>query len=190
MSAAAIIAIIVAVIVLVTIIAFIISYNRFQSQKNLITEAWKQVDVELQRRFDLIPNLIETVKGYAAHEKSVLEAVTAARTNAEQHKSEGPAARQEPETLLGRAVGGLFAVAEAYPDLKASANFLELQKELALTEDRIAAGRRFYNGNVRAYNTRIQTVPSNIVASMFTFTPAEYFEIEDPEARQPVKVQF
>ena len=190
MSAAAVIGIVIAVIIVVVLIGLVVSYNRFQTQKNLITEAWKQIDVELQRRFDLIPNLIETVKGYAAHEKSVIEAVTAARTNAGQHREDGPAARQEPESLLGRAVGGLIAVAEAYPDLKASANFLELQKELALTEDRIAAGRRFYNGNVRAYNTRIQTVPSNIVASMFHFNPAEYFEIEDPEAREPIKVEF
>jgi LemA protein len=190
MSAAAVIGIVVAAIVVLVVIGIVVSYNRFQSQKNLITESWKQVDVELQRRFDLIPNLVETVKGYAAHEKSVIEEVTAARTRAGAAQSDGPAARQEPEGLLGRALGGLIAVAEAYPDLKASANFLELQKELALTEDRIAAGRRFYNGNVRAYNTRIQTVPSNIVASMFKFTPAEYFEIEDPEARRPVKVEF
>jgi LemA protein len=190
MSPGAVIGIVIAVIVVLLVIAFVVSYNRFMSQKNLITESWKQVDVELQRRFDLIPNLIETVKGYAAHEKSAIEGVTAARTNAEVHQADGPAARQEPESVLGRAVGGLLAVAEAYPDLKASANFLELQKELALTEDRIAAGRRFYNGNVRAYNTRIQTVPSNLIASMFKFTPAEYFEIDDPEARKPVKVQF
>jgi LemA protein len=190
MSAAGVIGIIVAAIVVMVIIGLVVSYNRFKSQQNLIAEAWKQIDVELQRRFDLIPNLIETVKGYAAHEKTVIEEVTAARTRAGSAQTEGPAARQEPEGLLGRALGGLFAVAEAYPDLKASANFLELQKELALTEDRIAAGRRFYNGNVRAYNTRIETVPSNFVASMFKFTPAEYFEIDDPEARKPVKVQF
>jgi LemA protein len=190
MSPAAVIGIVVGVVVVAAIIGFVVSYNRFQSQRNLIAESWRQIDVELQRRFDLIPNLIETVKGYAAHEKTVIEEVTAARTRAGAAQTEGPAARQEPEGLLGRALGGLFAVAEAYPELKASANFLELQKELALTEDRIAAGRRFYNGNVRAYNTRIQTVPSNIVASVFKFTPAEYFEIDDPEARKPVKVQF
>lgn len=190
MNAAGIIAIVVVGIVVVIGVSVIVSYNRFQTQKNLITEAWKQIDVELQRRFDLIPNLIETVKGYAAHEKAVFETVTAARTTAGQHREEGPAARQEPESQLGRAVGGLIAVAEDYPDLKASANFLELQKELALTEDRIAAGRRFYNGNVRAYNTRIQTVPSNIVASIFHFSPAEYFEISEPEARESVKVEF
>jgi LemA protein len=190
MGAGGIVAIVVAVIVVVAIVALIVSYNRFKSQQNLIAEAWKQIDVELQRRFDLIPNLVETVKGYAAHEKSVIESVTEARTRAGAAQAEGPAARQEPEGLLGRALGGLIAVAEAYPDLKASANFLELQKELAVTEDRIAAGRRFYNGNVRAYNTRIETVPSNLVASMFHFAPAEYFEIDDPEARRPVNVQF
>ena len=190
MGAGGVIGIVVVVIVIFAITAMVMSYNRFKSQQNLIAEAWKQIDVELQRRFDLIPNLVEAVKGYAAHEKTVIEEVTAARTRAGAAQSEGPAARQEPEGLLGRALGGLFAVAEAYPDLKASANFLELQKELAVTEDRIAAGRRFYNGNVRAYNTRIETVPSNFIASMFKFTPAEYFEIDDPEARKPVKVQF
>jgi len=185
-----VIGIVIAVVVILVVVALIVSYNRFQTQKNLITESWKQIDVELQRRFDLIPNLIETVRGYAKHEQSLIEAVTRARTNADQHRTDGPADRQEPEQQLGRAVTGLIAVAENYPDLKASANFLELQKELAHTEDRIAAGRRFYNGNVRAYNTRIQTVPSNLVASMFSFTPAEYFEIEDPEARQPIHVEF
>lgn len=190
MSPAAVVGIVVGVVVLLLVVALVVSYNRFMSQKNLITESWKQIDVELQRRFDLIPNLVETVKGYAAHERSVIEAVTAARANAERHREDGPAGRQEPESSLGRAVGGLLAVAEAYPDLKASGNFLELQQQLGYTEDRIAAGRRFYNGNVRAYNTRIQTVPSNLVAAMFHFTPAEYFEIEDPQARQPVQVQF
>lgn len=169
-------------------VAVIISYNRFQSQRVLIAESWKQIDVELQRRFDLIPNLVETVKGYAAHERSVFEAVTAARTNAVAHKGDAPDARQEPESVLGRALGGLFAVAESYPEVKASANFLDLQKQLSLTEDRIAAGRRFYNGNVRAYNTRIRTIPSNLVASAFHFEPAVFFELADPAAAQAPSV--
>lgn len=178
-------------LVLLLVVAFVISYNRFKSQQNLITESWKQIDVELQRRFDLIPNLISTVQGYAKHESGIFERVTAARTAAVAAKDQGPAGRQQPEQELGRAVGGLLAVAEDYPDLKASRNFLELQHELTNTEDRIAAGRRFYNGNVRAYNTRLQTVPSNIVASIFTFTPAEYFEIDDdPQVRKPVRVEF
>lgn len=170
----------------------LVSYNRFISQRNLIAESWKQVDVELQRRFDLIPNLVDTVKGYAAHERQVLQSVTEARgaALAQAQSGAGPAGRQQSENALGRALGGLFAVAENYPDLKASNNFVELQRELTNTEDRIAAGRRFYNGNVRAYNTRVQSVPSNIVAGMFSFTAAEYFEIDDPRARQPVRVQF
>jgi len=176
-------------IVLVGLV-FIVMYNRFKSQQNLIAESWKQIDVELQRRYSLIPNLVETVKGYAAHESGVFEQVTAARTAAQARSGEGPAARQEGEQLLGRAVTGLIAVAEDYPDLKASRNFLELQEELANTEDRIAAGRRFYNGNVRAYNTRLQTVPSNIVGNMCSFEEREYFEIEDPAARGPVNVSF
>lgn len=183
--------IVVLAILVVLALAWIVIYNRFKSQQNLISESWKQIDVELQRRFDLIPNLIETVKGYAAHERSVIESVTAARTEAQGHAGEAPAARQESEGRLGRAVGGLLAVAENYPDLKASANFAQLQAELSDTEDRIAAGRRLYNGNVRAYNTRLQTVPSNLVASMSHFTPADYFEMDDdPQARGPVRVQF
>ncbi|MBA3410618.1 MAG: LemA family protein [Geodermatophilaceae bacterium] len=170
----------------------LVSYNRFIAQRNLIAESWKQVDVELQRRFDLIPNLIETVKGYAAHERQVLENVTAARgaALARAQAGAGPAARQDTENAFTRAIGGLFAVAENYPNLRASENFAQLQGELANTEDRIAAGRRFYNGNVRAFNTRVESVPSNIVAGMFSFTQFEYFEIEDPQARRPVRVQF
>lgn len=182
--------IVVAVIVVLVVLAFIVSYNRFKSQQNLIQEAWKQIDVELQRRFDLIPNLVESVKGYATHERSVIEEVTRARTNAQSHKDESPAARQESENQFGRAIGGLMAVAEGYPELRASENFNSLQAELANTEDRIAAGRRVYNGNVRAYNTRLQTVPSNIVGSMFSFQPSEYFELDNPEARGPVNVSF
>ena len=140
----------------------------------------------------LIPNLVEAVKGYAAHERQVLENVTAARgaALAQAQTGAGPATRQGTENAFTRAIGGLFAVAENYPNLRASENFAQLQGELANTEDRIAAGRRFYNGNVRGYNTRVESVPSNLVAGMFSFTQAEYFEIEDPQARQPVRVQF
>ena len=168
----------------------LVSYNRFVSQTVLVDESWSQVDVELQRRHDLIPNLVNTVKGYAAHEAGVLERVTAARNAAAAHKQDTPGERRPYEEELGGAVRGLFAVAEAYPDLKASANFLQLQKELTNTEDRIAAGRRFYNGNVRALNTRVRTFPSNLVASMFSFRPKEFFELTDPAAAQTPVVGF
>ena len=175
---------------LLTLLWFVVSYNRFVSQTVLVTESWSQVDVELQRRHDLIPNLVETVKGYAAHEASVLARVTDARAAAEQHRSDEPAARRPFEEELGGAVHQLVAVAEAYPDLKASRNFLHLQQELTNTEDRIAAGRRFYNGNVRALNTRVRTFPSNLVASMFGFTTRDFFELRDPAAAVPPAADF
>ena len=167
------------------LIALATSYNRFVQQTTLVEESWSQVDVELQRRHDLIPNLVETVKGYAAHERSVLERVTAARTAAEQHRRESPPQRRPYEEELGGALTGLMAVAEGYPELRASISFLQLQRELTNTEDRIAAGRRFYNGNVRALNTRVGTVPSNLVAQMFGFTRKEFFELSDPAAAAP-----
>jgi LemA protein len=183
--------IVVAVIVLLALAA-VVSYNRFVRQRNLVQESWRQIDVELKRRHDLIPNLVETVKGYAAQERTVLTAVTQARTAAVQTmqaSSSGVAAQAQAETTLGRALGGLFAVAENYPDLKSSQNFLALQQQLAETEDRIAAGRRFYNGNVRALNTRVEAFPSSVIASSFHFTKAEYFEVDDAE-RAPVAVDF
>jgi LemA protein len=179
---------VVAAIVVLLAVAVIASYNRFVRQRNLVQESWRQVDVELRRRYDLIPNLVETVKGYAAHEAGVLQAVTAARTAAEQA---GTVAQQAAaETSLGRSLGGLFAVAESYPILKADSNFLALQSQLGETEDRIAAARRFYNGNVRALNTRVEAFPSSVVASTFHFTKADYFEVEDVTVRAPVQVQF
>ncbi|MDQ1697604.1 MAG: LemA protein [Frankiaceae bacterium] len=184
---------IVLAVVVVLALALVVSYNRFVRQRNLVQESWRQVDVELKRRHDLIPNLIETVKGYAAQERSVLTAVTQARTAAVQSlqaSSSGVAEQAQAETTLGRALGGLFAVAENYPDLKSSQNFLALQQQLAETEDRIAAGRRFYNGNVRALNTRVEAFPSSIVASSFHFTRAEYFELDDAAQREPVAVDF
>ena len=164
---------------------FIVSYNRFASQAVLVTESWSQVDVELRRRHDLIPNLVETVRGYAAHEASVFARVAAARTAAGQHRSDAPGTRRPYEEELGGAVHQLVAVAEAYPELQASSNFLHLQRELTNTEDRIAAGRRFYNGNVRALNTRVRTFPSNVVASLFGFTTSDFFELSDPSAAAP-----
>ena len=177
-------------LLLLLLLWFVVSYNRFVSQTVLVTESWSQVDVELQRRHDLIPNLVETVKGYAAHEAAVLARVTAARIAADEHRSDAPAARRPFEEELGGAVHQLVAVAEAYPELKASTSFLHLQRELTNTEDRIAAGRRFYNGNVRALNTRVRTFPSNLVASMFGFTTRDFFELSDPAAAAPPTTTF
>ena len=180
-------------LVVLLLLAFIASYNRFVRQRNLVQESWRQIDVELRRRHDLIPNLVETVGGYATQERTVLEAVTEARASAVQTMqatASGVAAQAQVETQLGRALGNLFAVAENYPDLKSSQNFLALQQQLAETEDRIAAGRRFYNNNVRALNTRVEAFPSSIVAGMFHFTKADYFEVEDPAVRAPVDVDF
>ena len=180
--------IVVGVVVLLALGA-VASYNRFVRQRNLVQESWNQIDVELTRRHDLVPNLVETVKGYAAHERQTLEAVTAARAAAAATGT-GPAAQAQQENALSGALRQLFAVAESYPDLKASANFLDLQRQLAETEDRIAAGRRFYNGNVRALNTRVQTFPSSLIASSFGFKQAEYFTAADPEVRATPAVSF
>jgi LemA protein len=167
----------------------VVSYNRFVRQRNLVEESWKQVDVELRRRYDLIPNLVETVKAYAAHERQTLEAVVAARATA-QSNSGSRAAQGEDESTLTRSLRGLLAVAEAYPDLKADSQFRMLQSQLAETEDRIAASRRFYNGNVRAYNTRIDAFPSSVIAGVFSFDKAEYFEVEESAVRGPVQVDM
>jgi LemA protein len=179
------------ILALVVLVAFalVVSYNRFVSQRNLVSESWRQIDVELHRRHDLIPNLVETVKGYATHEREVFDAVTRARAMAASSGS-SPAEQAQQEGALGQALGRLFAVAEAYPDLKASTNFLELQRELTETEDRIAAGRRFYNANVRALNTRVESFPSNLMASTFGFKKAEYFEVEDLAVRAAPTVEF
>ena len=171
-------------VLLFLLLALVVSYNRFVSQLTIVDESWKQIDVELQRRHDLIPNLVATVKGYAAHEQEILAKVVAARDAAEAHRADGPKQREPFEESLGGAVRGVIARAEAYPDLKASANFMQLQDELTNTEDRIAASRRFYNGNVRAVNTRIGTFPSNVVAAAFRFRRREFFELTDPAARR------
>ena len=168
--------------------AVMTSYNRFVRQRNLVQESWRQVDVELTRRHDLVPNLVETVKGYAAHERTTLQNVVDARAAA--MHTVGVAAQAQAESALAGSLRGLLAVAENYPDLKAAGPFQQLQSQLAETEDRIAAGRRFYNGNVRALNTRVEAFPSSIVASIFTFRRAEYFEADDPAVRAPVVVDF
>jgi len=180
---------IVIAVIAVVVVTVIVMYNRFVSQRNIIEESWKQIDVELRRRYDLIPNLIETVKGYAAHERQVLEAVVAARTKASS-PSASIADQAVDEAALTQSLRGLLAVAEAYPDLKADSQFSALQSQLGETEDRIAAGRRFYNSNVRAYNTRIDTFPSSIVASVWHFEKADYFEENDEAVRAPVQVDF
>jgi len=176
------------VIAVIIVIWAIAAYNGLVRLRNLVQEAWRQIDVELQRRHDLIPNLVETVKGYAKHERETLEAVTQARTIAAAPGS-SPAEQAQQENILTQALGRLFAVAEAYPDLKANQNFMQLQQELTNTEDRIAAGRRFYNANVRTLNTRIETFPTMLIANMFGFHREEYFETEDA-ARQAPNVQF
>ncbi|HRC39965.1 LemA family protein [Nostocoides sp.] len=163
-------------------------YNGLIKQRNLVQEAWRQIDVELKRRHDLIGNLVETVKGYAAHERGTLEDVMAAR-GAAMAGGQSPAQQAQSEGMLSAALGRLIAVAEAYPDLKANQNFMALQNELTSTEDRIAAARRYYNANVRELNTKVETVPSNFVAGMFKIGRAEYFEVEGIE-RDPVRVDF
>ena len=180
--------IVVLVIIAVVVIFFVGIYNSLITLRNRADNSWAQVDVQLKRRYDLIPNLVETVKGYAAHEKETFQNVTEARSqamNAQTVKEQGDA-----ENLLSGALKSLFAVAESYPDLKANQNFLMLQEELAGTEGKIAYARQFYNDTVMKFNTKQQVFPSNIVANMFHFQEKEYFEIEEPEAREPVKVEF
>jgi len=172
-------------VVLLFVVAVVLSYNRFVNQRNLIHNSWSNIETELTRRYDLIPNLVETVKGYAAHERAVLEEVTKARASAQaEHGSPEQQARAEGP-LIG-ALRHLFAVVENYPELKASSHFLSLQDELTNTEDRIQAARRFFNANVRDYNTRVQSFPSNVIAGAFNFELEEYFQIE-PAMRTTVE---
>jgi LemA protein len=182
-----IVGIVVGVIVVLIVLALILSYNGLIRLRNRIDNAWSQIDVQLKRRYDLIPNLVETVKGYAAHEKGVFEQVTQARANA--INAQGPQQQAEAENVLSGALKSLFAVAEAYPNLKANQNFLSLQEELTSTEDRVAYARQFYNDSVLSYNNKLQTFPRNVIAGMFNFEKREYFEGE-PEATGPVRVQF
>ena len=170
------------------VVYFITTYNGFVSLRNRVKEAWADIDVQLKRRHDLIPNLMEAVKGYMAHERGVLEHVTEARSKAMQAGSTHD--KQEAENMLTGALKSLFAVSENYPDLKASQNFLELQRELRDTEDKIMAARSFYNGNVRDLNTMVESFPANFVAQMFKFAKEEMFEIEVEEEREVPKVKF
>jgi LemA protein len=181
--------IIIVVIVVLAVLYFVMQYNGLVKLRNRIDSAWSQIGVQLQRRHDLIPNLVETVKGYAAHERQTLEAVVQARNTAVQAQESGPAASAQAENVLTGALRQLFAVAEAYPDLKANQNFLNLQEELTSSEDRVAYARQFYNDAVLGYNNKIQSVPSNIIAGMFNFNEREYFEVEQGATQVP-KVEF
>lgn len=183
-----VIVLIVIVVLAVLLVGYgIAKYNGLISMRNKIENAYAQIDVQLNRRHDLIPNLVETVKGYAKHEASTLEAVIAARNAAT--AASGPAQQAQAENALTGALKSLFAVAEAYPDLKANAGFQQLQTELSTTEDRIAYARQYYNDNVRAYNEGIQKFPANLVAGAFHFSEREYFEA-DETSRQNVQVDF
>ena len=177
------------VIVGLLVVWFIFAYNRFVSGRNRIAEAWSDIEVQLKRRYDLIPNIIETVKGYATHERETLDSVTQARTRAMGART--PEEHTQAENVLTNTLKTLFAVSENYPDLKANANFLDLQRELADTENKIQAARRFYNGNVRDYNIAIESFPSNVIAGTFGFTQKDLFDLADNDAaQQPVKVAF
>ncbi len=167
------------------------TYNGLIKLKNRVKEAWSDIDVQLKRRYDLIPNLVETVKGYAKHESETLENVIKARNEAMAAQKTGDAKEQaQAENALSSTLKSIFALAESYPDLKANQNFLELQRELTDTEDKIQASRRFYNGNVRDFNTKIETFPTNIFAGMLHFEKFDFFEIGDKKQRENVKVEF
>lgn len=166
----------------------VLQHNRLVRLRNRAEEAWAQIDVQLRRRHDLIPNLVETVKGYATHEQETLQQVTDARAGAV--AAGGVREQAEAEAGLTRALRSLFAVAESYPDLKASTNFLELQNELRNTEDVISGARQSYNTAVRQYDTAREVFPTNLIAGMLNFEAKEYFEVDDPDARDPVQVQF
>jgi len=178
-------------IVVLGALFLIVTYNSLVKLKIRVDEAWSDITVQLKRRYDLIPNLVNTVQGYATHEKSVFEKVTEARANA--INAQGPAETAKAENMLTDALKSVFAVAEAYPDLKANENFKQLQDELVDTEDKIQASRRFYNGSVRELNTKIKVFPNNIFAGMLGFAPKEFFELDDAQeaaVQNPVEVKF
>ncbi|HSA96381.1 MAG TPA: LemA family protein [Acidobacteriota bacterium] len=176
------------VIVIAVALMAIGMYNSLVTLRNRCDNGWSQIDVQLRRRYDLIPTLVETVKGYAKHESTVFQNVTQARAAAA--SAQGVKAQAEADNMLTGALKSLFAVAEAYPDLKANQNFLMLQEELAGTEGKIAYARQFYNDTVMKFNMRQQVFPSSLIANMFGFKPREYFQIEEEIAKGPVKVQF
>jgi LemA protein len=177
------------VVIVVVLIAILVAlYNKLVRLRNRAENAWAQVDVQLRRRYDLIPNLVESVKGYAAHERTTFEEVTKARTAAQE--AQGVQQQAEAENLLTQAIGRLFAVAEQYPELRATENFQQLQAQLADTEQKIAVARQIYNDTVLTYDNALETVPTNVVAGVFNFKPREYFEVEEPAAREAPRVTF
>ncbi len=184
--------ILIPLIVIAVIALFLIGmYNRLVTLRQRVREAWSDIDVQLKRRWDLIPNLVETVKGYAAHERQTFENVTQARSAAMAAAQTGsPEQRAQAESALGAALLNLRAVAEAYPQLQAVQEFKDLSENLTATEDKIAFARRFYNGNVRDYNTALQTFPTNLLAGMFGFTAEQYFELAETAQREAPKVSF
>ena len=188
MSPIVVLVIVIAVLVVIGILLPVGLYNGLVRARQAVKNAWSQIDVQLKRRHDLIPNLVETVKGYAAHEKNTLENVTMARAAAV--KAQGVDERAKAERDLSGALGRLMLVVEQYPDLKANQNFLALQEELTSTENRIGFARQYYNDSVMQYNTRIQTVPSNILANLFAFKEEPFFEMEDKAQREAPQVKF
>jgi len=179
---------IILIVIILAVLGLIAIYNSLIKLRQRVKEAFADIDVQLKRRHDLIPNLVSSVQGYAQHEKKLLEEVTRARTAA--MSAQGTLERSEAENMLSHTLKSLFAVSENYPELKASANFLQLQDELSDTENKIQAARRFYNGQVRDFNTKQETFPTNIMANMFKFTKAEYFEIELETEREVPEVEF
>jgi LemA protein len=181
-------ALIVLGIIVLLILVFVGMYNGLVNARNRVRNAWSQIDVQLKRRYDLIPNLVETVKGYAKHEREVFENVTKARAAC--MSAQGPAAQAQAENMLSQTLKSLFAVAENYPELKANQNFLALQEELTATENRISFARQSYNDMVMSFNSMIQRIPTNFIASIGGFKEEEFFEVESAEERKAVKVQF
>lgn len=183
---------IVVIVLIVFAVYAVVTYNGFITLRNRTKEAWSDIEVQMKRRYDLIPNLVETVKGYAAHESGTLEKVIQARNMAMQVNPSDVKKLAESENVLSGALKSMFALSENYPTLQANQNFMELQRELRDTEDKIQAARRFYNGNVMALNTQVESFPSNIVAALFRFEKQPFFELDSTEsaARQPVQIKF
>jgi LemA protein len=175
-------------VVVVVGLWFVLTYNGLVKLRNQVQNAWSQIDVQLKRRYDLIPNLVETVKGYASHERETLEQVVQARQQGIDASTVKE--QQQAENMITGALRQLFALSEAYPDLKANQNFMQLQEELASTENKIGFARQYYNDTVQTFNTRQQQFPANMVAGMLGFKPADFFEIEEPEAREVPEVKF
>lgn len=190
MNPAWIVLIILLVIAAALLFAFIGGYNALVRMRNQVKEAWAQIDVQLKRRHDLIPNLVETVKGYARHERETLENVIQARSAAVDARGKGVQQQAQAEQGLSGALGRLMMIVEQYPDLKANQNYLALQEELTSTENKIAYARQFFNEMVMTYNTKIQSIPTNIIAGFFNFRPEDFFELEDQQQREAPQVQF